>query len=99
MCDENLAEKFLCKGADFFGALCKLHTAGFAASARMDLRLDDNDRSIEFFGIGDGLMDAECGQPVRYVDAELTQYLLGLVLMNEQNSGIAAILRFFLRNV
>ena len=48
----------------------------------MDLRLDDNDRSIEFFGIGDGLLDTERGQSVRYVDAELTQYLLGLVLMN-----------------
>ena len=48
----------------------------------MDLRLDNDNRSIEFFGIGDGLLDTERGQPVRYVDAELTQYLLGLVLMN-----------------
>lgn len=82
MRDENLAEKFLCVGADFIHVLCDLDTARLAAAARMDLRFDNDNGGAQLLCVCDCFVDSECRQTVRYVDTELPQNLLGLVLMN-----------------
>ena len=82
MGDKHLAEKFLCVGADFIHVLCDLDTARLAAAARMDLRFDNDNGGAQLLCVCDCLVDGERRQTVRYVDTELPQNLLGLVLMN-----------------
>ena len=82
MGDENLAEEFLRVGADLIHVLCDLDAARFAAAARVDLRLDDDDGGAQLLCVCDCLVDGERRQTVRHVHAKLAQNLLGLVLMN-----------------
>ena len=48
----------------------------------MDLRFDNDNGGAQLLCVCDCLVDGERRQTVRYVDTELAQNLLGLVLMN-----------------
>ena len=82
MRDERLAEQFARVAAHFVGRLCDLDAARFAAAARVDLCLDDDDGGAELFGVVDGSVYGECGQSVRDFDAVFAQHLFGLILVN-----------------
>ena len=82
MGDECLAEELLRVGADLVLVLRDLDAACLAASACVDLRLDDDDGGAELLRIRDRLIDGKRRQSVRDIDAEFAQNLLGLVLVN-----------------
>ena len=82
MCDERFAEQLTRVAAHLIGCLCDLDAARFPAPPGVDLRLDDDDRTAEFFGVVDGCVHGERGQSVRDFDAIFAQHLFGLILVN-----------------
>ena len=79
---EDGAEQALGLLAHVLGRLHDLDAAGLAASAGMDLRLDDDDRRAEVLCCLDRLLDRESGLAPRHRHAEFPQHRLGLIFVD-----------------
>ena len=80
--DERLAEELLGKCPRLLRRMRDFDAARLAAAARVDLRLDDDDRRRELLRVLDGLLGAERRIALRDVDAVGFEDGLALVLMN-----------------
>ncbi|MDT4839293.1 hypothetical protein FQZ97_730790 [compost metagenome] len=82
MRDQLHAQDFRGQLADVVQRARQLHAAALAAAARVDLRLDDPNRSTQLFSGSHGLVDGKSGDPARHGDAKLLQQFLALILVD-----------------
>ena len=90
--DQRIAEHFLDELLDFVDRLGEAHAALFtgggflelalAAAARMNLRLDDPERTAEFLGGGFGFLDLENWNAARNRHSEFLENGFRLILVN-----------------
>ena len=82
MRDQHCTEQPLGLTAHLLLRFHHLDAAGLAATARMDLRLDDEHRRAEIVRGLDCLFDRKSGDPARHRHAEFSQHRLGLVFVD-----------------
>src|SRR5690606_24656435 len=86
---ERRTEQAPCLLLDILDRLHHLHAAGLAATARMDLRLDDPYRPAQLFRFRDSLFRSERCMPPGHRHTVLRKHGFGLVFVNihEKPSG------------
>ena len=80
--DQLHAEDLAGQGLDLVDRAGQLDAATLAATAGVDLRLDDPDRAAELLRCLDRLLNRESRNAARHRDSEFAQDFLALVLVN-----------------
>ncbi len=78
---QTAAQQRLGGGLEFVGAAAQLDAARLAATASVDLGLDDPTGTTQFGGRGHALIGGGDGQTARGDDAKFAQYRLGLIFV------------------